>query len=197
LADYAPYVAYVLNVEVFFQVALAANLISTERPSNRVDIAYLFYLPFCMMFVSSDRLHRRCAPLFLRDDQAFVWGAELKEGLSQLNDLYAQLPDSTQGKGVMAFAHDPPKDGDFFVAQLWDQHFPRWRERREVNLTDEAKARLIEELRKTRNAPPLDPDEADFDPMDTDSAAIERYVRKRKGSWWQVPKDLKVSETKK
>jgi hypothetical protein len=46
LVDYAPYAAYVLEVEVFFQVAVSANLIASERPSNRVDIAYLFYLPF-------------------------------------------------------------------------------------------------------------------------------------------------------
>jgi hypothetical protein len=58
LVDFAPYAAYVLKVEIFFQVAIAANLIASKRPSNRVDIAYLFYLPFCMMFVSSDRLHR-------------------------------------------------------------------------------------------------------------------------------------------
>jgi hypothetical protein len=51
LSTYAPYTAYVLTVELFFQIALAANLIATERPSNRVDIAYLFYLPFCMVFI--------------------------------------------------------------------------------------------------------------------------------------------------
>jgi hypothetical protein len=38
LTRYAPYVAYVLTVEIFFQIALAANLISSDRPSNRVDI---------------------------------------------------------------------------------------------------------------------------------------------------------------
>ncbi|MEE8428488.1 MAG: hypothetical protein V3S33_03185, partial [Gammaproteobacteria bacterium] len=31
LAKYAPYVAHVLTVELFFQIALAANLISTDR----------------------------------------------------------------------------------------------------------------------------------------------------------------------
>lgn len=45
LTDYSPYVAHVLEVEIFFQIALAANLISSERASNRTDIAYLFYLP--------------------------------------------------------------------------------------------------------------------------------------------------------
>src|SRR6266567_2297512 len=43
LPDYAPYAAYALSVELFFQVALGAGLIGGERPSNRTDIAYLFY----------------------------------------------------------------------------------------------------------------------------------------------------------
>jgi hypothetical protein len=62
MVAYAPYAAYVLTVEVFFQIALAASLISRARPSNRIDIAYLFYLPFAMVFISSDRLHARCTP---------------------------------------------------------------------------------------------------------------------------------------
>ena len=52
IVSYAPYAAYVLTVEVFFQLALAASLISRARPSNRTDVAYLFYLPFCMLFYS-------------------------------------------------------------------------------------------------------------------------------------------------
>ena len=50
LKQYAPYVAYVYTIELFFQIALAANLISSSRPSNRVDIGYLFYLPFSNAF---------------------------------------------------------------------------------------------------------------------------------------------------
>lgn len=48
LDKFAPYAAHVLTIEVFFQLSLAAGLIATERTSNRTDIAYLFYLPFCI-----------------------------------------------------------------------------------------------------------------------------------------------------
>jgi hypothetical protein len=37
--DFAPYAAYALGVEIFFQVALGAGLIGGEKPSNRTDIA--------------------------------------------------------------------------------------------------------------------------------------------------------------
>jgi hypothetical protein len=53
LHEYAPYAAFVLTIEVFFHIALAAGLISPDRASNRTDIAYLFYLPFCTTFVST------------------------------------------------------------------------------------------------------------------------------------------------
>lgn len=104
LPEFAPYAAYALTAEIFFQVALGAGLIGGERPSNRTDIAYLFYLPFSMVFVSSDDLHRRTAPLFMRPDQAFVWGIDLKPALRTINEHFLQLPEQEREKGISAFA---------------------------------------------------------------------------------------------
>jgi hypothetical protein len=61
MAQYAPYAAHLLTVDLFFSIGLGADLISRERPSNKVDMAYLYYLPFCMGFTSSDNLHARTA----------------------------------------------------------------------------------------------------------------------------------------
>jgi hypothetical protein len=80
-------------VELFFQIALGADLIGTARVSNRTDIGYLFYTPFCHVFVSSDNLHRRCAPHFLRPDQSFAWGLDLKADLNRLMNYYASRPE--------------------------------------------------------------------------------------------------------
>lgn len=196
IASYALYAAYVLTVEVFFQIALAASLISTARSSNRVDIGYLFYLPFSMVFISSDGLHRRCAPLFLRSDQEFVWGADLKSDLARLNEHLAAIPEGIREKGIFAFAATPPKDGDFLVARLWDRHLRPWRDRgkESLQLSPEAHARLIEQLRQIKEAPEVPLDRADFAPRDPDSLMLERRVRKRKGSWWQLPKDLELDD---
>ena len=59
-------------------MAIDKKLISPDRPSNRTDMAYLYYLPFAMMFVSNDKLHKRTARLFLNAQQEFVSGDELK-----------------------------------------------------------------------------------------------------------------------
>jgi hypothetical protein len=151
LVEYAPYVAHVMAVELFFQMALGAGLVGAARASNGVDIAYLYYLPFCMVFVSSDNFHRRCTPEFLRPDQSFVWGEDLKADLHRLMDHYSAFPDEVKEQGLMRFASVPPVevDGSVVVA-LWDRHMnPAWRSGAEPPpVRDEAEnARIIETLK--------------------------------------------------
>jgi hypothetical protein len=54
----------------------------TSRPTNVLDLQYLFYAPFGMVFVSHDRLHRDLWPA-TTTDATFVWGAELKPDLQR------------------------------------------------------------------------------------------------------------------
>ena len=148
LAEYAPYAAHILLVDVFFQVALGSERIGTSLNSNRTDIAYLYYLPFCDVFVSSDRLHEQCAPLFLRDDQSFVWGQDLKRDLQRLVERYAALPSEEKEKGVICFAPTPPRDdAECLVGKLWDRHLRPWREERPA-LSEEMRKRLEPALQK-------------------------------------------------
>lgn len=193
LRIYAPYVAYVFTIEIFFQISLAANLISSVRPSNRIDIGYLFYLPFSMAFVSSDKLHKKCAPLFLRKNQRFFWGPELKECLRELNEYYSQLPEDERDKGVMSFASSPPIKGDYIIAQIWDSFFPSWRDPKGLGQTDKKHNHdeLLAHIKKIQEAPTIPVEEVDFDNSDANIMSIERRVKRRKGSWFQVPKDLK------
>jgi len=194
LAAYAPYAAHILSVELFFQIALAANLISTERPSNRVDIAYLFYLPFCQVFTSSDALHRRCAPLFLRSDQSFVWGPDLKAELRRLNAHFARLPESVRESGIMRFASLPVGGSGDLMMRLWDKHFPGWGNKENLveKLKPEKNAEVAKEIRGLIDAPTVHPAPDDPEFADTKHVAIQRRIRKLKGTWWQLPKDLKA-----
>lgn len=195
LDEYAPYAAYVLTVEVFFYLGLAASLISPDRASNRVDISYLFYLPFAMVFVSNDNLHRRCAPLFLREDQEFVWGSDLKGALVNLEEHYRSLPASITDKGIYSFAAYPPEDDSSLVVQLWDRHLvPAWREHRKIesqpkkNLGPE----FIDEMKQLIDAPTIPAAQLDFDSDSADAMIVARKVHKKKGDWYQLPKDFEV-----
>lgn len=187
LAAFAPYAAYVLEVEVFFQVAVAAGLIGSTNPSNRLDIMYLFYLPFCMLFVSSDDLHRRAAVVFTREDQQFVWGPDLKAGLAQLNEHYLGMPEEDRAQGVLALAPHPPLDDSFFVTRIWDGMMPGWRERmtRPARRGDGPTAEQIMEMAKAFDASASDGRAAGGP---DDAAVVTRKVRAEKGSWVQIPK---------
>ncbi len=215
LPEHALFAAHLFKVELFFQIALAANLISTNRASNWQDVAYLSYLRLCMIFVSSDKLHRRSAPYLLRPDQSFVWGADLKADLQRLAQRYQASPQQEQEMGLLKFARTPPQDADCLVARLWDHHFGILRQEeadRLKRLFDEpvpnqehtvdqvprqskslptGEKELVEHLNRFRDATELSPEEIDFDTANPDLLSIQRRVHKRKGSFWQLPKDLK------
>ena len=193
LAELLPYTAYVLTVDVFFYLSVAARLLPVEKVTNRIDLAYLYYLPFCMVFTSCDKVHRRCAPLFLRRDQQFVWGGELKQALERVDFHYSTLSDKEQEKGLFAIAPRPPLECETIISQLWDRFCPGWRERKELRrTTDEATSSItVEEVKHFMEAEPLAPAAVDFDPSKPEMMGIKRRVRKRKGRWWQLPKDLK------
>jgi len=200
LTKFAPYAAYVLEIELFFQIAIASHLISTDKPSNRVDISYLFYLPFCMIFVSTDKLHSKCAPYFLREDQDFIWGQDLKIDLSNLNKRYKELPQEVTDLGVISFAHSPPHDEKFLTTRLWDRHFSkRWRDGNEISTKlPEKDEKLLKSMKQAGEAPPATGDDIDLDDIDLDdiqSMTLKRMVRKKKGNWLQIHKDIEPGES--
>lgn len=195
LAEYAPYAAHVLTVEVFFQISLAANLIAADRASNRIDIAYLSYLPFSMVFVSGDKLHRKCAPAFLRKDQEFVWGPELKVELARMNKEFSELPKAELERGLMHFARAPLGAPSDLLVGLWDRHTPNWRGRQDVSMpmAPEAEKALVKRLRQFTDAR-ADAGASGGDLDELDQLAVQRLVPKRKGSWWLLPKDLRIED---
>lgn len=190
LSKYTPYVAHVVSVELFFHFALAAQQIGTKRASNRIDIAYLYYLPFCHVFVSNDKLHRRCTPLFLRSNQEFVWGQELKNDLTRINSHFMAYPDSEKERGIMAFASGAPNLEGSVVRRLRERFMaPGYDDRKENKLRkrDTQKSdELMEMLKEWQNSPNAE------NAMQTEPEmiSISRKVHKKKGSWWQLPKDF-------
>ena len=190
---FASYASFVMTVEVFFRVAMASSLIGTERASNRTDIAYLFYLPFCTLFVSFDDLHRRCAPFVLRSDQEFVWGIDLKPALKVVNAHFLQLPEEQRDKGISAFAHAPPVGN--LVADLWDRHLRTGhRDKMRIERDPVKDAELVERLKQFQKQPTLEPANAG-EAMD-EMISVPHTVRHKRGSWWQLPKDFKQESDK-
>jgi hypothetical protein len=193
LIHYAPYAAHVIKIEVFFHICVSRGFISADRPSNKIDIAYLHYLPFCNVFISGDKLHRNTAEYFLGKNQRFVWGADLKEDLNRINDYYLRLPQEIKDRGVISFANKPPADEGFLTAELWDILGTGWRNKKKENLaplSKEANDKLVQHIKGFENAPTLPADQMPDSFDELDSVLIQRSIRRKRGSWYQVPKDL-------
>lgn len=191
LFSFAPYATHVLSVDLFFNHAIGADLISRERPSNKIDVAYLYYLPFCMIFTSNDSLHERTAKCFLREDQLFLKGSDLKNDLAALDVYYSQLPENVKERGIMSFAHRPPHDG-FTVTRLWDRFMaPDWRdhERRPPDSTETQKRdrQLVEHVNRLKEAARSQQAAPSFCAEDGDFMLIERLIPVRMGKWRLLP----------
>ncbi len=195
LDTYVPYCAHLLTVELFFEFALAAHKIGTSRPSNRVDIAYLNYLPFSNFFVSSDDLHRKCGPLFLRHDQHFVWGPDLKSDLAQINAHFlATTSDQERALGLSSFAHAPPKREGSLVRSLRAEFMGSgYDDRPPVAIPkagDPGLTELVREIDEWDKADLAPGEWTDYEDERVESMTIKRSVRKKKGSWYQLDKNL-------
>jgi hypothetical protein len=190
LPRFAPYVAHVLGIDLFFSIAIGADLISKDRPSNKADLAYLYYLPFCMVFTSNDKLHAKMARLFLRPDQEFVWGGDLKEEMRRLDAHYSALPREILEQGLMRFASEPPDDTSFLTTRLVDKFMPGWRLRDKTRTPADAADRLIKEVKEYAQAP--SGEEVGID--DADFVVFERRVPIRMGKWRILPPGAEKNE---
>src|ERR1035441_5898199 len=78
LRQYVPYFVFMLTINVFFCLVLPTQLLRNVKASHHVDLAYLYYLPFCSVFTSKDNFHVQIVPLFLDSNQTFVNGTDFK-----------------------------------------------------------------------------------------------------------------------
>lgn len=190
--EFAPYAAHVLSVNLFFYLCLDKSFISKERPSNLVDVSYLYYLPFCSVFVSGDNLHQRITPLFIGEGQTFVSGNELKQDLVKLNAYYATLPDKVKALGVMKFAEYPPYDQDTLVGKLHDRHMSSsWRKNAKAHIErlfepipqDKKLLEKMNEKKKPYHGPPVSDDQIE-------AMTIARMVPVSRGGWRILPEGI-------
>lgn len=118
IKDFAPFAFHCLKIDTLFLFGLISGLIGT-RPTNRVDLEYLYYLPFGKIFTSNDKVHKNLAPLLLQDYQRFIIGSELKEDLKNIVAFLNTLEIEERRK----FKNVPPIIDSSITFQLWKEFF--------------------------------------------------------------------------
>jgi hypothetical protein len=122
---YSPYAYHCFKVNQVFGYGVITGLITT-RPSNRIDTHYFYYVPFCVVFCSRDNLHRDLASTFLRHDQSFVHGDELKADLRSLVEKANALTLEERRERESEYGSYPPFDENSVIHRLWRKHMRPW-----------------------------------------------------------------------
>jgi hypothetical protein len=195
LSEFAPYTAHCLLVEIFFNVAVDKRLISPDRPSNRVDMAYLYYVPFAMIFVSNDKLHQRVTPLFLGEKQVFVLGEDLKRDLALLNDHYS----SQRSEGLMRLASYPPNDDKYLTTRIWKTLGMRTKRTTSADRTNDTPTATellaeVKQLREAARSPSRNTRFSQSELEDPNHIVIERLVPLQRGKWRLMPPGVEADE---
>lgn len=192
-----PYFVHILSINVFFALVLPTQLLSKVKPSHRIDLSYLCYLPFCTVVTSRDNFHVQVAPLFMSPFQTFVHGDELQADLKRLHEKYQQLPQEELDKGLIGFAPHPPEDTSFLTTRLWDKYLPKWREPHAplAALPKDIVDAIDKMGKEVMDATPTElHDEYDVDKLDF--VTISKKVWTKKGSYLRFSKEtiLKIRE---
>lgn len=116
--NFAPYAHHCCRVKLIFYLGLKNDLIGT-RPTNHVDLQYLYYLPFCLVFSSNDNFHKNVINLLMGDRHSFVTGEELKKALKELVSYRETL---SERKDIERTLKEPPEILTNLVCQLWSKY---------------------------------------------------------------------------
>ena len=180
-----------LTINIFFCLVLPTQLLRNVKASHQIDLAYLYYLPFCSVFTSKDNFHVEIVPLFMRDDQTFVSGIALKDDLKKLVERYSALDESELRLGMNHYAQSPPDDPTFLTTQLWDKHTPKWRDAPPpVQLSEQLQGALMEAIKKL--------DESESRSHDLSSVGelnyvkMEHKIRLRRGKWRRYSPEMEA-----
>ena len=151
LRNFAPYSYYCTKLLLAFCFGLAGGLLGT-RATNRIDLEYLFYVPFCLAFSSGDKFHKQMITLCIDSEQDFIWKDILKRDLRQIVDVWDNTPNHE--KHTLDY---PPEISDSITLQLWQKHmrFKEEIERDRVALSSEEESELVKRLQEFTKAKPL------------------------------------------
>lgn len=171
IQTFSPYAFYCFSVNLFFQFGLMNDLIGT-RATNRVDLEYAYYFPFCMVFGSNDKFHELISPFFLKSNQSFIPGQELKADLSAISYKWKSLDEKGRSEWRIKFGSTPPENPKSLSSILWRKYMSAKKDHGDIapNLSEEQSKKLAAfiqskidgEIGSPKSKDDFNSDEADF-----------------------------------
>ncbi|MGA8616340.1 MAG: hypothetical protein WB760_32525, partial [Xanthobacteraceae bacterium] len=139
---------------------------------------------------SNDKLHRRSVPLFLRDDQLFVTGADLKRDLQALDAHFSALPQEVLQQGLFRFARHPPNDHRFLTTRIYHRFGFLRDPTVDFNPTQGQKLgshfrAMVDGMEREAKQPTSRVSAAEAE--DAEQTAIQRLIPGRWGKWKVMP----------
>lgn len=116
LKKYSPYAHFCAKCVFAFYLGLSTGLIGT-RPTNRIDLEYIFYLPFCNVFVSGDNFQIDFFKHFLRQDQEVICRDDLKSDLRVIQEFRSEEENKLQRSDPY-----PPPIENSLTLRLWKKY---------------------------------------------------------------------------
>ncbi|MCH8824570.1 MAG: hypothetical protein IH984_13800 [Planctomycetes bacterium] len=137
--EFAPYAFHCLRVQMLFCIGMSHGILGT-KPTNAVDVEYLYYTPFAYIFCSGDKLHEQLAPLVLKEDQSFVKRDTMHQALKELVE---ERKESSQAE---------PNEQSL-IKELWIKHWGRFVPQTTTEpVSAERSKKILEELKPMMEA---------------------------------------------
>jgi len=153
-SNFAPYAFYCFKANMIFYFGIFSDLISTKA-TNKIDLEYLYYLPFCQVFSSGDKLHKNICRLLMRRNQDFVGRDKLKSDLKWLSEEWDSLDEDQKIQRKNDYGNYPPNNHKSITSQLWEKHMKPWKPGMGnllAKMTKVKQQRLVEHIKPLINA---------------------------------------------
>jgi len=167
IKEFAPYAFYCLKINLLFELGLKSGQIGV-KPSNRIDMEYFYYLPFCNVFSPRDKLHKRLFPFVMNEECIFIWGDDLKNEFNEMNAHWTAFDELGKKEFNDKYRHAPPNNENSITTRIWSKfmNYPEMLYPEPTpELSKENEKKLVDMINKKREGKAIDrinSDDADF-----------------------------------
>ena len=126
MAEFSPYAAHLATVLIAFYLGLQSQVVK-KLPTNRLDLEYVFYLPFCDVFTSQDNFQTDLARAFLESPQLFIPAQDLKGDMKAIASWWNGLDDAGREEAATEQGFYPPDLPGSPTAEAWRRFMPPWK----------------------------------------------------------------------